>query len=171
MKVKCSHVALLTGLLAAVAGCGGKSATAPTPDKYAPMFGTWVGELEQQDHSQPTVWGFVDSVQVVVGPNGSLPVAQLNMRQFGRVGWQNHGWANVPFNVTGPVAENWDMGWQSYDCTFEASCGADSLNGLPASRWWGGHYLEGYNNRMHFTVVWPGVADSVGQVYLVRLSD
>jgi hypothetical protein len=169
--VRITYLATLLGAVAVLQGCGGNSSTGVAPDKFVPIYGVWIGALSQQDQSQPSVWYTVDSVQVTVSPNGSSPTAQLRMRPFGHVGWESHSWRDVPFQVTGPVTENWDLGWQNYDCSFEARCDADTVNDLPASRWWGGHYVEGHNNRVHFTVLWPGLADSVGEVSLIRKID
>jgi hypothetical protein len=162
----------IVGMIVVLAGCSKKTNAPAAPDLYAPMYGTWYGHIGQEDPPFSPFWLFPDSIRVEFSPGGSLPVVRLWLRPNPTNGRE---WREVAASVTGPVDLRLipGAGINTFDCGVYISIGADSLNLLPESRWWGGHYTENGTGatRLFFWGRWPGIADSMGETnpYLSRL--
>lgn len=133
--------ALVLSTLAVITlvGCA-KSPTAPTPDPYASMYGTWVGAMEFSDIATRTTGWLEDSVRVVVTPTGSTPTFHL---------WQGGirtPWHEILFTPT-TVGQWGDWDHSSPLLFVDAQCGADTISGLPDYTWhsymeWVSYYAD-----------------------------
>jgi hypothetical protein len=160
-----------------LAGCS-KSPTGPKiTDPYYPMYGTWTGLLMASDNW--FAWSVTDSVRLIISATGATPelhLWQLKLESApGYPPMPNAVWREMPLSETEVVGgllriEDWTG-------TITATSAPDT--GIAALGWnrpackWDGVFMpdaprSGAVTGFKSLWVWPGLTDSIGQMYLTR---
>jgi hypothetical protein len=147
-----------------------KSPTAPPPDLYARMYGTWVGVLWDRNSDQ-NPWMCADSVRLVVEPGTSRPnvrMWQLKLAcglngEFLRVG-EGATWREIEFTELGVVGSTTEGG------EIRALTSPDSIGGTVPGRTAGDYVISvgpGDPAGPGAAVSWLGSAYPLGHMTLV----